>query len=383
VSIFLKESKGRRISVIIPTYNRAQMVTRAIDSALRAVSPRDEIIVIDDGSTDRTEFVLEKFAGKIRYIKTVNRGAGPARNLGVQLARHDWIAFLDSDDEWMDDHLRLHRAFLEKADVLFSFSNFDVHYDDWPERERARMRLVTWTRDYRSWDEILGKGIPYSRYAHLPSGRPEFTVHTGNLYHLMLRSSYVPAWTSVVRRDVAGSRLHFPEDLPTFEDYDCYIRLSKLGTAAYLDCATAINHGHKGPRLQAIDRVKKARARIAILERNWGKDKEYLLGHREAYASVLNEMKQYEIKHLVFQGATKTARAHIKEVTGVPFSIRLLSRFPGGLAKLISSRYLAVKAALKRIRPGSFMNLGRWSQRRQRLGGGKSRPAEHLRGVRF
>jgi len=382
VSGFTQDGKGRRISVIIPTYNRAQMVIRAVESALRAISPGDEIIVIDDGSTDQTEFVLEKYAGKIRYIKTVNRGAGPARNLGVQLARHDWIAFLDSDDEWMNDHLHLHRAFLAKADVLFSFSNFDVHYDDWPEREPARMRLVTWTRDYRSWDEILGKGIPYQRYAPLLSGRQEFAVYIGNLYHLMLRSSYVPAWTSVVRRDVAGSRLQFPEYLPTFEDYECYIRLSKLGTAAYLDCATAINHGHKGDRLQSIDRVKKARARITILERNYGRDEVYLNGHREAYQSILDEMKRYEVKHLVFQGATKTARACIREVRGVPFSIKLLSWFPGAFARLFASRYLAVKAALKPKRPGSRTNPAGFTRKapgREAVG---SRTTAHIGRIR-
>lgn len=364
-----KEPEARRVSVVIPTYNRAQMVVRAVESALRAVAPGDEIIVVDDGSTDRTDLALKKYAGKIRYIKTSNRGAGPARNRGIEVAQWDWIAFLDSDDEWMDDHLRLHRALLAKSSVLFSFSNFDVHYDDQPEPCHAQMRLVTWTRDRRSWDDILGPGIPYSRYAPLPPGRVDFSVRTGSLYHLMLRSSYTPAWTSVVRRDVAGDALRFPEDLPTFEDYDCFIRLSKLGTAAYLDCATAINHGHSGLRLQGIDRIAKARARMAVLERNWGRDEAYLRDHGEAYQSVMDEMKRYEIKQLVLQGETKAARDRLKEVKGVPGSIRLLSRFPGWFAKLLASRYLAVKAVLKRTRPMALTNRAAWSCRPPRRKG--------------
>lgn len=339
----VKEQTTPRLSVIIPTYNRGHLVTRAIDSALRAISPGDEIIVIDDGSADQTESVLRRYGSSIQYVKTENRGAGPARNLGIQIAKHDWIAFLDSDDEWMPDHLDLHRAFLLASNVLFSFSNFDACYDLAPERGLGRMKLVSWTKDFRSWDEILGKGVPYSRFAELTAGRKDFNVHIGSLYNLMLRASYVSVVTSVFRRDVAGEALRFPEDLPIFEDYDFCIRLAKLGNSAYLDCATAINHVHGDARVTGATDLTKAATHITILERNWGQDTEYLQKNRAAYEAILREQKKSWVKQLVIQGDTKRARKELRFMKKAPLSVRILSLFPGFVARFISKVYLNIR----------------------------------------
>jgi glycosyltransferase involved in cell wall biosynthesis len=341
---------GPAVSVVIPTYNRAHLITRAVESALRAISPGDEIIVVDDGSTDQTERVLAAYSDRIRYLKTQNRGAGPARNAGIQLARHDFIGFLDSDDEWLPDHLDLHRAFLSASDVAFSFSNFDVRYDDAPDAGLVPMQLLSWSGDTRGWAEILGPGVPYSRFAQLPPVRPEFMVHTGDLYKPLLRGSYVAAWASLVRRDAAGDQLRFPEDLPTFEDYDCYTRLAKCGPCAYLDCSTAINHGHGGPRLSGPGFLVGATARIAIMQRNWGSDAEYLRDNRAAYEDALRMYKVKRVTELVARGDTRTARKELESISGSLLTLRALSLLPGPAARGISRAYLSAKARLRRQR---------------------------------
>lgn len=94
------------ISVIVPTYNRADYLPCAIDSILRQRYSPCEIIIVDDGSTDNTEDVLATYGSKIRYIKKENGGVCSARNAGIQAARHEWIAFLDSDDEWIEGKLQ-------------------------------------------------------------------------------------------------------------------------------------------------------------------------------------------------------------------------------------------------------------------------------------
>src|SRR4030095_4422896 len=93
------------ISVVIPTFNRAGVVKRALESALRQSLPPAQIIVIDDGSTDDTREVLGGYGDTIEYVRQENAGASVARNRGIALARHPWIAFLDSDDYWLPDHL--------------------------------------------------------------------------------------------------------------------------------------------------------------------------------------------------------------------------------------------------------------------------------------
>jgi glycosyltransferase involved in cell wall biosynthesis len=347
MTILKKQNPIALVSIIIPTHNRAHLVTRAINSALAAVSPGDEIIVVDDGSTDGTEDILSGFGNSIRYIKTENRGAGAARNLGIQLASNDWIAFLDSDDEWRPDHLYLHRSFLAASEVLFSFSNFDIHYDDTPQKLPRQMQLVSWTGDSRSWNEIIAPGIPYDRFAELPNGRKEFNVHIGSLYYSMLRASYIPAWTSLIRRDIAGELLRFPEDLPTFEDYEYYIRLSRCGAAAYLDCATAINHGHSGKRLTGVDDLTKATTRMVILSRTFGADNEFLNRNSVEYEEAIRTMRILRIKQLLYLGNSRTARRELKNIDGASLFLRMLIVLPGFLARLLLGIRQTVKGKTK------------------------------------
>ncbi len=112
------------ISAVIPTYNRAPILARAIESALAQTYPADEIIVIDDGSKDESSAVAAKFGSRICYIKQDNAGASEARNRGVHMARNEWVAFLDSDDIWMESHLERMAAAIEstsgRAPVYFS-----------------------------------------------------------------------------------------------------------------------------------------------------------------------------------------------------------------------------------------------------------------------
>lgn len=93
------------VSVVIPTYNRALFVTKAIDSVLNQTFADYEVIVVDDGSTDNTKQTLERYLDKITYIYQDNSGVSAARNAGIAVACGEWMAFLDSDDEWEIDYL--------------------------------------------------------------------------------------------------------------------------------------------------------------------------------------------------------------------------------------------------------------------------------------
>lgn len=94
------------ISVVIPSYNAERFVASAISSALSQAIPPCEIIVVDDGSTDGTKEVVSRFDQNVTYIFQENAGPSVARNTGVREARGDWVAFLDSDDYWDDNHLQ-------------------------------------------------------------------------------------------------------------------------------------------------------------------------------------------------------------------------------------------------------------------------------------
>ena len=93
------------IVAVIPSYNRAATVGRAVRSVLEQTRPAEEVLVVDDGSTDDTPEVLADFGDTIRVLRTENAGAAVARNRGVAATAAGWIAFLDSDDLWLPDHL--------------------------------------------------------------------------------------------------------------------------------------------------------------------------------------------------------------------------------------------------------------------------------------
>ncbi len=118
-------SERCEITAVIPAYNRAKLISRAVESVLDQSMRPAQIIVVDDGSTDNTAEVCQAYAPSIQYARQRNAGASAARNAGIRLARYDWIAFLDSDDYWTPLHLeRMMTAIRETAaEAAFYFSD--------------------------------------------------------------------------------------------------------------------------------------------------------------------------------------------------------------------------------------------------------------------
>src|SRR5260370_556256 len=118
-----------KISVVIPTHNRVDKVSKAIDSALAQTFTDLEVIVVDDGSSDGTGRVLEETHGnRIRYFFQTNQGASVARNRGIEEARGEWIAFLDSDDCWQKDKLECQLKTLEQFSPQCEACYTDVQF---------------------------------------------------------------------------------------------------------------------------------------------------------------------------------------------------------------------------------------------------------------
>jgi hypothetical protein len=113
------------ISVIIPTYQRGSLIGETIESVLAQTLPANEIIVVDDGSTDDTEQVCSRFGDRIKFKKIMNSGVQIARNTGVSLSSSPWLAFCDSDDLWRPDHLECVAQLVGSCpQVSFAFGNF-------------------------------------------------------------------------------------------------------------------------------------------------------------------------------------------------------------------------------------------------------------------
>ena len=94
-----------RISVVIPAYNAEKHLERSVNSILKQTYKPLEIIIVDDQSTDQTSRIIKSYGEKVNYYFNPDKGQSGARNYGIQKAKGDWIAWLDADDEWRENHL--------------------------------------------------------------------------------------------------------------------------------------------------------------------------------------------------------------------------------------------------------------------------------------
>lgn len=184
------------VSAIIPTYNRRELVQRALHTVLAQTREVQEIIVVDDGSTDGTGDALkETFGDRIRYVWQPNAGVSAARNHGLRLARGRFIALLDSDDEWLPEKTRLQTEWLD-ARPDFGMVLCDVSRTDASHREFDVLR------------------------------RREFLPVDGDILKwVLLHPALVPA-SVMMRREVFDSVGGFDETLATGEDLDFHLRVA-------------------------------------------------------------------------------------------------------------------------------------------------------------
>lgn len=333
------------VSIIIPTFNRARLVARAVQSVLAATEQGDEILVVDDGSTDETPAALAAFGNRIRRIRIANSGPGAARNYGIALARNPLIAFLDSDDEWLPQKLTLQRQLLAaRPDLVFCFSDFRMRS---AAGHVAEHYLKHWHRIRRPWEAILGSGVAYSSFAPLPAGNADFLVHAGNLYHSLLEGSLVPAWTALVRRSHAEGALRFAEDIRICEDWECFARLARVGPAAYMACDLAVNNSHLGARLTtAHDEFQLLTARLAITERVWGADAAFRAEHEASYARSVRAVRLARANWLLSRGRSREARADLRAAPGGHPLATALAALPGPLTRVLGTSRRATITAV-------------------------------------
>ncbi len=248
-----------KVSVVIPAYNAEKFIADAIDSVLTQTYPVHEIIVVDDGSTDGTKEIVEKYisemtnnppspntnvfgfgrAGKaqmtkngsqyairdtqydtrhtqyaIRYLSQSNSGPAAARNTGIKSATGEFIAFLDADDMWMPDKL-------DKQMKLFAEFDYGLVYCDMSHEENGRM---------------INKS-----YLH---ERKYKQIGSGDMFKGLLRENFVFTPTVVVKKDVLGAVGGFDETLKICEDYKLWLKISRKFYLGFVDEPLVVRRRH-------------------------------------------------------------------------------------------------------------------------------------------
>lgn len=243
-----------KVSVIIPTYNRLPMLIEAIHSVLKQDFEDFELIVVDDGSTDGTPEEIRKFGGRVKLLQhPENRGVSAARNKGILHAKGKYIAFLDSDDQWVKGKLKIQVTFLDEN------PQYPLCYTD-----------EIWIR--------RGKRVnPMAKHAK----------YSGWIFEKCLPLCIISPSSAMMRKTLLSRVGLFDEALPVCEDYDLWLRISARFPIFFIDKKLIIKRGGHADQLS---------------NRSWGNDRfrvialEKLLS--EPYISqderemILNEMKK-------------------------------------------------------------------------------------------
>jgi glycosyltransferase involved in cell wall biosynthesis len=234
-----------RVSVIIPAYNRARWLPKAINSILNQSYKNIEILVINDGSTDDTEAVLAPFMKDIRYLTTDHKGAAHARNAGMRAATGKYIAFLDSDDTYLPFKLALQVAFIEAhPEVGMVCTEFSGDYNNgYVEEYHMRHYHPIWIR--KNW-----------RYEDVFSEKGEFSIgcidkpipyYMGNIFKYVLMSTLIPSNTAIFAKVILESVGLQNETIRSGQDYEFVVRICKQFLVAFLNIPTYIlvHHGEQ------------------------------------------------------------------------------------------------------------------------------------------
>lgn len=287
------------VSVIIPTHDRAHLVTRAIQSVLEQKYGHLELLVVDDASTDDTRRVVKALADpRLLYARhEQNRGAPAARNTGIEMSSGEYIAFLDSDDHWL------------------------------PGKLQEQMRVF-----HRSGPEV---GLVYTGIevvdlltgAHLKTRVPR---HRGHILRELLRHNVVVGSTStaVIRRTYLHQSGLFDESLPARQDIDLWIRLAKRCSFDFVDQILAVIRVH-------ADRITEdSDARIAGAKLVFEKIRDDLVEE-----GLLSEGYHFLARELCKSGRMKEGRAYSsKAIRTFPLPIKYYGTF---LSSFLGSQWFS------------------------------------------
>jgi len=194
------------VSVVIPTYNRAELLPEAIDSALQQTRPAEEIIVVDDGSTDNTKKAVGSYGARVRYIQQRNAGVASARNSGIRLASGDFVAFLDSDDLWVKNRLECQLNTLALHPELDFLFGLEAKFSAEGQSELHAIR----TPDV--WESLTAADCVVSD----PLG-------------LLLQENFIPTSSVLFRKRCLLTTGLMDETLVQSEDYDLWLRFALRG----------------------------------------------------------------------------------------------------------------------------------------------------------
>ncbi len=265
------------ISVIIPTYNRAFIVGKSIDSVLQQTYNDYEIIVVDDGSTDNTHDSLKPYFNKIHYEYKENGGIASARNRGLEIAQGEYIALLDSDDFWKPEKLERQMAC------------FHAH----PEYGMVATRCVTNTVD--------------TDFRTIEMNKIRRSGKSGWIYKDLFFRNFIRTSSVVIKKECFDKVGGFDESLPRCEEIDMWLRLSKQYPVGFINDVLTIYT--RRPKEIRADNIEGRKNWLRVLERNYDPELIPKGLYKKRMAKIYNHLAEKMIK----KGDKEEGQKHLQQ----------------------------------------------------------------------
>jgi len=242
-----------QITVIIPTFNRKQYLFHAINSVLAQTYKNIELIIIDDGSSDKTINLLKHYKSQLQIYRQKNKGVSAARNKGIKLSSNNWIAFLDSDDRWHPKKLE------NQINYLVKNSKYKICHTD-----------EIWIR----------RGVRVNQHK-------KHKKYGGLIFDKCIDLCRISPSSVIIHKDVFNKVGLFNENLPVCEDYDLWLRITAKFPVLYLDEKLTIKYGGHLNQLS---------------EKYWGMDRFRIIALesiiKKSFLSKKNKLKVKKIKQI-------------------------------------------------------------------------------------
>jgi glycosyltransferase involved in cell wall biosynthesis len=271
------------VSVVVPTYNRAALLEETLHSIFAQTRPVDEIIVVDDGSTDETASVCARQSERVRYLRQENSGLPAlARNRGIAEAKGDWIAFCDSDDLWRPDKLEVELAALAATGAKWVVSGFGT-ID--PEGRRVPLRNLGFEREFpvfsqlrKSADEHFARWLTKSQ---ISTRNGPADVYAGDAFGMLFEGNVCLTSSAVMARDLVARSGPFDPVFIRAEDTEFFHRVSAYAPVAIvMQALLEYRIGHPSVMsardlspfmrftLESLERAARLRPEMTASERN-------------------------------------------------------------------------------------------------------------------
>jgi glycosyltransferase involved in cell wall biosynthesis len=286
-----------KVSVVITTYNRATYVRQAIDSVLCQTMEDPEVIVVDDGSTDNTAESLASYRDRIRYVRTENGGPARARNVGMALARGEYICWLDSDDLFHPTKLALQAAVLDEYPDVGMVCTECTAFDDhglWLDFHLQTYHETAYRRGGVTYDNLFDFKTPIGKVRSVNAELPADStwnnryLYTGNIFDRYLTNIVVFTNSMMFRRKVLDVTGMQNPRFAFFEELEFALRICRDNRVAFLDVPVyqIRYHPHQvsttvGPRASWI-MLRKQQDLLRILMEHGVHDRAYYGAHKDA-----------------------------------------------------------------------------------------------------